>query len=222
MDGRVQFNKDTLVCVPSPIWLLQKEKSGLRYLPPANEVWGKVIFSEACVKNSVHRGGVPGYPETRYTPRPGTPPGTRYTPQPGTPPGPGTPTPLGPGTHIPREQCMLGDTGNKRVVRILLECILVVLENPLQWFLTLIASFICLSIPEHQAPITCRPNRVHPFSSESREMVLTLLLLLSNEDFWSLIYFGTVRFLRNRRERWTPVWTKLYPERVGRNFGCKG
>ena len=24
---------------------------------PANEVWGKVIFSEACVKNSVHRGG---------------------------------------------------------------------------------------------------------------------------------------------------------------------
>ena len=27
-------------------------------LPPANEVWGKVIFSEACVKNSVHRGGV--------------------------------------------------------------------------------------------------------------------------------------------------------------------
>ena len=31
-----------------------------QFLPPANEVWGKVIFSEACVKNSVHRGGVPG------------------------------------------------------------------------------------------------------------------------------------------------------------------
>ena len=39
-------------------------------LLPANEVWGKVIFSQACVKNSVHRGvglvpricsgGVPG------------------------------------------------------------------------------------------------------------------------------------------------------------------
>ena len=27
------------------------------FLPPANEVWGKVIFSEACVKNSVHGGG---------------------------------------------------------------------------------------------------------------------------------------------------------------------
>ena len=27
--------------------------------------------------------------------------------------------------HTPQEQCMLGDTGNKRAVRILLECILV-------------------------------------------------------------------------------------------------
>ena len=27
------------------------------FLPPANEVWGKVIFSQACVKNSVHKGG---------------------------------------------------------------------------------------------------------------------------------------------------------------------
>ena len=26
------------------------------FLPPANEVWDKVIFSEACVKNSVHKG----------------------------------------------------------------------------------------------------------------------------------------------------------------------
>ena len=32
----------------------------LSLLRPANEVWGKVIFSEACVKNSVHREGVPG------------------------------------------------------------------------------------------------------------------------------------------------------------------
>ena len=29
----------------------------LGLLPPANEVWGKVIFSQACVKNSVHGGG---------------------------------------------------------------------------------------------------------------------------------------------------------------------
>ena len=31
-------------------------------LPPANEVWGKVIFSEACVKNSIHGGGGGGIP----------------------------------------------------------------------------------------------------------------------------------------------------------------
>ena len=33
-----------------------------KYLPPANEVWGKVIFSEACVKNSVRSGSGGGYP----------------------------------------------------------------------------------------------------------------------------------------------------------------
>ena len=60
-------------------------------LPPANEVWGKVIFSEACVKNSVHRGGEGGVPDQVHPPGPGryTPPGPgRYTPrdQAGTPP----------------------------------------------------------------------------------------------------------------------------------------
>ena len=34
-------------------------KQFVLFLPPANEVWGKVIFSEACVKNSVHGGGLP-------------------------------------------------------------------------------------------------------------------------------------------------------------------
>ena len=38
------------------------------FLPPANKVWGKVIFSQACVKNSVHR-GVPG-PGGRAVPDP--------------------------------------------------------------------------------------------------------------------------------------------------------
>ena len=76
----------------------------ITYLPPANKVWGKVIFSVACVKNSVHRGGeVPGHvtpgqvhpqvgnsgqvpPLGRLT-SPGQvhPPG-RYTPRAGTPP----------------------------------------------------------------------------------------------------------------------------------------
>ena len=79
--------------------------------------WGKVIFSEACVKNSVHGGSTwagtpppphplgPGTPpRTRYTPltrytpdqvplpEPGThPPGTRYTPRDQVPPPPHQP-----------------------------------------------------------------------------------------------------------------------------------
>ena len=54
------------------------------FLPPANEVWGKVIFSETCVKNSVDGGGLPqcmlGYPPgsrhplSRQPPGAGTPP----------------------------------------------------------------------------------------------------------------------------------------------------
>ena len=52
------------------------------------------------------------HPPGRYTPQQVHSPG-RYTPGAGTPP------------TLPREQCMLGDAGNKRAVRILLECILV-------------------------------------------------------------------------------------------------
>ena len=69
----------------------------LASLPPANEVWGKVIFSEACVKNPVHReggsasvhAGIPHpagsrhpSPQTRHPPGAGTPsPWTRYPPK---------------------------------------------------------------------------------------------------------------------------------------------
>ena len=75
-------------------------QSFLALLPPANEVWGKVIFSEACVKNSVHRGRGStwaGTPRNQVHPRVGTPPWG-----PGTPNWAGTPprtryTPLGPG-----------------------------------------------------------------------------------------------------------------------------
>ena len=31
-------------------------KSVFAFLPPANEVWGKEIFSETCVSHSAHRG----------------------------------------------------------------------------------------------------------------------------------------------------------------------
>ena len=51
------------------------------------------------------------HPPGRYTPTPqAVTPAGRYTPQ---------------GRYNPREQCMLGDTGNKWAVRILLEYILV-------------------------------------------------------------------------------------------------
>ena len=54
--------------------------------------WAKVIFSQACVKNSVHRGGVSREPPgTRQTPPPqdqGEPPlGPGRPPQQGEPPG---------------------------------------------------------------------------------------------------------------------------------------
>ena len=62
--------------------------------------WGEVIFSEACVKNSVHGGAC----------------WDTYPPQKQTPPRKQTPLPV---------QCMLGDTANKQAVHIILECILV-------------------------------------------------------------------------------------------------
>ena len=78
--------------------------------------WAKVIFSQACVKNSVHRGGRGCLPQCTL----GYPPGSRHPPradiplQDQTPPGADTP----PGSrfqHMVYEQ----------LVHILLECILV-------------------------------------------------------------------------------------------------
>ena len=61
--------------------------------------WAKVIFSQACVKNSVHGGGV------SVSVHAGIPPRTRHPPRDQAhPPGPGTPpeqTPPGPGTPPP-------------------------------------------------------------------------------------------------------------------------
>ena len=93
----------------------------MTYLPPANEVWGKVIFSVACVKNFVH-GGVclSAYWDTTTTP-------TTPTAMDQALPGADTPWDQAhsPGTRYPPAQCMLGDTVNKRTVCILLECNLV-------------------------------------------------------------------------------------------------
>ena len=64
-------------------------------LPPANEVWGKVIFSEACVKNSVHSRGLLGMKHLARRPPSscqGDPP-AKETPLPRRPPS--RPTPRG-------------------------------------------------------------------------------------------------------------------------------
>ena len=112
-------------------------------------LWQGYIFTTVC--HSVQRGEYldrdpPDHvhppdqvhpPGQCTTPRAGTPrTGTRYTPQtrytpdqvpplgPGTPPDRYNPWDQVPSDQVPPpEQCMLGDTGNKRAVRILLECI---------------------------------------------------------------------------------------------------
>ena len=117
-----------------------------KFLPPANEVWGKIIFSVVCVKNSVNRGiclsacwdtilreqtSQEQTPPRADSP-PEQPPGSRYPPDqvprgPGTPgadicPGADTPRTRHPQSrHPPPAQCMLGDTVNKQAVCILLE-----------------------------------------------------------------------------------------------------
>ena len=70
------------------------------FYPPPQRSWGKVIFSEACVKNSVHRGVVSQH-ALQAAPWAGTPPPGRFTP-------PGKYTPLGQvhplgGRYIPRQ-----------------------------------------------------------------------------------------------------------------------
>ena len=57
------------------------------FLPPTNEVWGKVIFSVACVKNSVHGGWGVGLPQCMlgYPPPTTIPPRSSHSPRAGTP-----------------------------------------------------------------------------------------------------------------------------------------
>ena len=116
--------------------LLSSEPPG-EIFTTRNEVGARLYFHR-CL-SFCSQGGVPGqvppppgtppgtryFPGTRYTlPRPGAPPRTRYTSRTRYTPWDQVHTP--PQTRYPpQELCMLGDTGNKRAVRILLECILV-------------------------------------------------------------------------------------------------
>ena len=101
-----------------------------RQVPPRQVPPGQIPPSKA----GTHPPG--RYPPGRYTPlgrytpwagtpQAGTPPG-RYTPPWQVPPGQVYPPwQVLPGRYTPWEQCMLGDTGSKWAVCILVECILV-------------------------------------------------------------------------------------------------
>ena len=75
--------------------LNEQKLCNLSFIPPANKLWGKVIFVHLFVilfTGGSMWAGTP--PSTRYTnpPGQGTPLSTRYTPQTRYPPRPGTPT----------------------------------------------------------------------------------------------------------------------------------
>ena len=85
-------------------------------LPPANEVWGKVIFLHLFV--ILFTGGC--LPQCML--------GYHHPPGPCTPLDHAPPQTMHPPDHAhPLAQSMLGDTVNARAVRILLECNLVIL-----------------------------------------------------------------------------------------------
>ena len=97
--------------------------------------WGKVIFLHVSVILFTGVGGLPqcilGYHPLEQTPPSPradtspeqTPAGRRHPPRTDPPQEQKPPSPLS--RLHPREQCMLGDTGNKRAASILLECVLV-------------------------------------------------------------------------------------------------
>ena len=108
-------------------------KIALNLLPPANEVCEGYVFTPVC-QSFCSRGGTwvgtpPGLgkpPSDQVNPPDQVPPETRCIPQTRyIPPG----TMCNPLTRYTPKQCMLGDTGNKQALRILLECILVLLTS---------------------------------------------------------------------------------------------
>ena len=120
---------------PLSRWLLQRTVCILLeciLITTRNKVRARLCFYMCLI---LFTGGLPQCmlgitPRTRHPPMDQTPPSGADPPDqiihpPGTRHSPQEHTPLGSDTSL-SEQCMLGDTGNKRAVRILLECILVI------------------------------------------------------------------------------------------------
>ena len=106
------------------VYVSNDQKMEKLLLPPANEVCEGYVFTPVC-QSFCSRGKVclsacwdSGPPKEQTHPR-------ADTPQSRHPPGADPYSPLSRHPHPP-PRCMLGDTGSKRAVRILLECILVV------------------------------------------------------------------------------------------------
>ena len=96
-------------------------------LPPANEVWEGYVFTHVCQSFCSHvGGGVCPSACWDYLPRTrGRPPPRSRGRQPHPRAEADTPPHEPQADPPPPVQCMMGDTGNKRAVRILLECILI-------------------------------------------------------------------------------------------------
>ena len=110
------WSKSDQVAIPGIPGAPTSRGGALIYCYRPQRSWGKVMFLHVCVCDSVHREGSASVHAGIHPSRSRTPPQeeTRKT----HPPGRNQ-------EDTPPEPCMLGDTGNKRAVRILLECILV-------------------------------------------------------------------------------------------------
>ena len=157
--SRTSHHSDSLIFISLHIFTARKRSLGQGniFAPVCHSVHRRGAWAGTPLGRYTPQAGTPPgkvHNPGRYTPQAGTPPPGRYmppgryTPYPrqvypwaGIPPDRYTPlwqvhppagTPPGRYTPLagtPLEQCMLGDTGNKRAVRILLECILVLLAN---------------------------------------------------------------------------------------------
>ena len=106
-------------------------------------------------------------------------------------PSPGADTPSL-GSKHPLVQCMLGDTGNKRAVHILLECILVYFSElyHLLWNANVSSFFLVFSLPiglNHRLYLTsARINRnIFPVSEyEQKQLTVDISSMLEDEMAW--------------------------------------
>ena len=185
-------NRQCLHIPDTQTWLkilpsLHIVKSNKPYLPPANEVWGKVICLQVCVCPQ-------GEYLTRYPPGPGTPPRadtpreeqtppsqhqtpppTRYTPRSRHPPWSTPPTRT---EHA-------GRYGQRAAASILLECNLVLLNFHFPF--TKNTSFLCnMFVPDSH---TCMNHFVWT-STETGSSVTTLIVIWDNGDtsYWTTTF----------------------------------